>query len=85
MLGCHLTGIVSAWDESFYILSCCHFMLLHSCHTVTDQQLWLLTCCIVYGNYFILKQVVGTSCQFVSHSPLSTAHICGGITAGSDK
>jgi len=30
MLGCHLTGIVSTfdvwWDESFYVLSCSHFI-----------------------------------------------------------
>ena len=44
--------------------------VLHICHTVTDRQLWLLIYCIVYGNYFIWKQVFGTSCQFVDHSPL---------------
>lgn len=33
--------------------------LLHSCHAVTDRQLWLLISCIVYSNYFIWKQAVG--------------------------
>jgi len=48
--------------------------LLHSCHTVTDQQLWLLIYCTVYGNYFIWKQAVGTSCLSVIAHSFNCAH-----------